>query len=839
MSVVGIDFGNLNSVVAVARKRGIDVLANEASRRETPTMVAFRDDQRYLGEKASTQQMSNLQGTITDFKNLLGRKYSQPEVQALLPTLPFRVKQMEGDNIGIEVEYQNQTQIFSVEQITAMMLINERKIVEADSAGKIKVQEVVISVPTYWTDAQRRALKDAAEIAGLNCHQLLNEPTALAIPYGMYKKDLPEDSDPLLVLFVNFGHASCSAAVVAFSKTSLRVISTVYDDIGGRDFDEQLYLHFAKEALEKNKVDISKNNRAQLRLRQACEKLKRVLTGINEAPIYVENLANDVDFRSMIKREEFETLIEPVLIRAERLAQKAVADANLTKPLNFVEVVGGSSYVPGFQHRLAKATGLELSHTQNKSESVARGCAIQCAIISPQFHINRNVVVKDYNPYSISVTWTELATGQKQSAVLFKKGEALPAAKRITFKKSAYEISADYSDASELPAGTLTHIAKFVIPKFEPTIQDLESLTVEVKFKLDNSGLFCLDYARAVESFYEIEAPAPTETKPAEGATPAAPAAESKPEGEQPAAEAAAPAAEAPKDADGDTVMAEPKKKKKSKTTNLVVSATFASGLSRDTIRSLASKELAMQAADNLAIATAEAKNALESYAYDSQSKLQFESSEWSPYASETERTEFLAAVDDVISWLYADGDQATKEAYESRLNQLRVLGDPLDTRKNEDETRPAAVEALTQALANFAAFVSSSEEKYAHIEQEDRQKVDNKVKEIQDWLVKMKEKQEALAKHETPVLLSASLKEKSNELTNFCTPIVNKPKPKPKVEEKPKEEPKPAEPTPAAADQPQAAPADQPQASSEASADKPAEPAAPADKPEMYMDVD
>merc|ERR1712125_89296 len=219
MSVVGFDLGNSNSVVAVARKRGIDVLANEASKRETASLVGFKDNQRSMGVLASSQQTSNLTNTVSNFKRLLGRKYNDPDVKSELDNAFFKSVEIENGSIGIEVDYNDETKVFSPEQITAMMLTQLRKITETDNNG-VKISELVISVPCYFNDAQRRALDNAATIAGVNCVQLLSEPLAVAIPWGMYKKDLPEDDKPLKVMFVNFGESSLWASVVAALRTN-------------------------------------------------------------------------------------------------------------------------------------------------------------------------------------------------------------------------------------------------------------------------------------------------------------------------------------------------------------------------------------------------------------------------------------------------------------------------------------------------------------------------------------------------------------------------------------------------------------------------------------------
>jgi heat shock protein 4 len=167
-----------------------------------------------------------------------------------------------------------------------------------------------------FNDAQRRALRDTASIAGVNCVQLLSEPLAVALPWGMYRKDLPEDDKPLKVMFVNFPDTSLWASVVAVSKSKISVLSAASDpSLGGRDFDNTLVSHFAEIIKEQYKLDVSTNKRAIHRLKAQCERVKKVLTTGPEAPLYVESIMNDTDVRSHIKRDEFEQLCSGLVDR--------------------------------------------------------------------------------------------------------------------------------------------------------------------------------------------------------------------------------------------------------------------------------------------------------------------------------------------------------------------------------------------------------------------------------------------------------------------------------------------------------------------------------------------
>lgn len=246
------------------------MLANEVSSRLTPytlqlntrliafrTMVAFGDKERYIGEAANSQYMRNLKNTITDIKRLLGHSWSEKEIQEEIADLPFTVKELPNHDVGVEVMYAGEKRTFSIISIAAMLL---QKLKEtAEKALGRAVRDVVISVPAFWTDKQRRALLDATKIANLNCLRLMNDHAAgeishfastyhvVALNYGIYKTNLSE-TDPIRVMFYDMGHTSTTVSIVEFVKGKLKVLSSAHDrTMGGRNFDKLLLQHFAKE----------------------------------------------------------------------------------------------------------------------------------------------------------------------------------------------------------------------------------------------------------------------------------------------------------------------------------------------------------------------------------------------------------------------------------------------------------------------------------------------------------------------------------------------------------------------------------------------------------------
>jgi heat shock protein 4 len=301
MSVVGIDFGTRNCTIAIAQRGGIDVIANEVSNRQTPTMVAFGDKERYIGEPALTQWMRYLKSTVTDVKRILGKKLAESDVQIEAQRSAFKMHEVDG-RLSVQVMYCNEQASFTTEAIAAMILGKLKQTAEAATGAK--VHDVVISVPTYYTDAQRKAMLDASQIAGLNCLRLINDSAAAALGYGIYKTDLPEkEKDPVRVLFLDIGESSTNVSAVAYHKGQLKVLATASDrHLGGRNFDDVLVQHFATEFKTKYKIDVFTNPKALIRLRVQCEKVKKILSANLEAPLNIDNLMNDTDVRSNIDR---------------------------------------------------------------------------------------------------------------------------------------------------------------------------------------------------------------------------------------------------------------------------------------------------------------------------------------------------------------------------------------------------------------------------------------------------------------------------------------------------------------------------------------------------------
>lgn len=493
------------------------MITNEVSNRSTPTLVGFGPKSRYLGETAKTQETSNLKNTIGSLSRLAGRSLKDPDVQIEQDYITAPLVDVGGE-VGAEVTYKGQRQAFSATQLIAMFLSKIRDTASAEL--KLPVADVVISCPGWFTDAQRRKILDAAEIAGLKVLRLMNDTTATALGYGITKVDLPTaEEKPRRMVFVDVGHSNYSCSVVDFRKAELTVRSSASDrHFGGRNFDKAIVEHFAKEFKEKFKIDVNENLKARARLAAACEKLKKVLSANASAPLNVESLMNDVDVRGFLKREEMEELVKPLLDRVTAPLEQALADAKV-KPedIDGIEVVGAGTRVPALKNIIQKFFGKPLSFTQNADEAIARGCAFSCAIHSPVFRV-RDFTVHDIVPYPIEFTWEKSPDipDEDTSLTVFNKGSTMPSTKILTFyRKQPFDLEAKYAKPEQLPGKINPWIGRFSVKGVKADSKD-DFMICKLKVRLNLHGILNVEQGYFVED-QEIEEPMPEPSESKEG----------------------------------------------------------------------------------------------------------------------------------------------------------------------------------------------------------------------------------------------------------------------------------------------------------------------------------
>lgn len=765
-------------------------------------MVGF-DTSRKMGEHAAAVASSNFRNTVYAMKRLVGLSFDDPKAKSEMAQVagvsfvPVSHSLGGPPSIGVSVTLNDESKIVPIEMVYGMM-VKHMGLIAAEKAAaavdnvkspeQMLPQDWVLAIPNYYTDAQRRAVLSGCEmvgIAGSSVLRLMHEGTATALAYGIFKdvkKEFPDDR-PTHVMFVDMGASAYTVSVVSFVRGKLIVKSTFCDpDLGGRDFDMAIARWVSEEFEAKYKGKLSgrplDKPKSRIKLLAACEKAKKTLSpqGVNLVQINVEMLLDDYDFQITLKADTYEKLCEPLLARLAGPVERALAEAKLTaKDLASVEVVGGSTRIGCVKRKLQAVLGCGLSTTMNADEAVARGAALQSAILSPRFKV-LPYDIEEAQMYPIKVSWQDdsQASGMEvdggeatptDAVVMFERGMNFPVVRRVTLRRSGtFDVKVSYDDSAlQYGMASPVDICKFTISSAP---QDHK---VRVNVKQDIHGIISLSSAQMVE---EIE-----EEVPGDAAAAAASADGSK-EGEE-----------------GGAAAAEKKTKKTIKKTNLEFKTSRPMELSKDEVNRAHEMEVEMANNDRVVRETADKRNELESYIYDMRDKVA-SSSQLGPYGTEAEKAAFLSANEEMESWLYGDGFEATKSVYAEKLAELKKLGQPMEARQSEAANRPAAVSALQANLELYQKWVndSQSDEKYAHITDEEREKVRALTDSTSSWMYDMLDKQGNLAVSQDPVLTVASLKTKNMELTMTCSPIMNKPVPK-----KPKEEPKKEAPAPSA----------------------------------------
>lgn len=268
-----------------------------------------------------------MKNTLGNFKRLLGRKFNDPHIQQDLKSLPYRVEQLSNGGIGIRVNYMDQEHVFTPEQVTAMLFTKLKETCE--TALKKPMKDCVITVPSFFTSAERSALIDAAQIAGLNILHLLNETTSVALLYGFYKTDLPAPEEkPSNVVFVDFGQSQLQVAICAYNRGKLRMVSSAWDLVGGRDIDAKLAEVFADQFQKKYRVNARQNPRAYVRLLAEVERLKKQMSANStKLPINIDCFIDEIDVTSNMARTEMEELCADVFKRIEVTCRKCLQDS--------------------------------------------------------------------------------------------------------------------------------------------------------------------------------------------------------------------------------------------------------------------------------------------------------------------------------------------------------------------------------------------------------------------------------------------------------------------------------------------------------------------------------
>ncbi|UCG15255.1 MAG: molecular chaperone DnaK [Phycisphaerales bacterium] len=495
--IIGIDLGTTNSVVAILEGDQPKVLTNSNGARLTPSVVGFTDSgERLVGQIAKHQQVANPQNTIFSIKRFMGRRHN--EVSSEEKIVPYKV--IGGPEELVKVEARGKE--YTPPEISAMILQDLKKTAE-DYLGE-KVERAVITVPAYFNDSQRKATKDAGEIAGLKVERIINEPTAAALAYGLDKK---KKEERIAVFDLGGGTFDISILEIDPEVGTFEVKATSGDGhLGGDDYDEELIDYVAEEFRKKEGIDLRKDPMALQRLKEACETAKCELSNTRETQINLPFITADQSgpkhLQMTITRTKFEQLTEKLTERCRQPVMTALESAKVSPgDIDEVVLVGGSTRMPAVQELVKQIFGKEPNKSINPDEVVSVGAALQAAIIAGD---KDDIVLVDVTPLTLGV--------ETQGGVMTPMIDAnsvIPTSKTKTYTTAAdnqTEVTIHVLQGNRPMAADNRSLGQFNLTGIPPAPRGMPQ--IDVTFDIDKNGIISVsakDKATSEEKSIRIE----------------------------------------------------------------------------------------------------------------------------------------------------------------------------------------------------------------------------------------------------------------------------------------------------------------------------------------------
>ncbi|MBI4059523.1 molecular chaperone DnaK [Candidatus Giovannonibacteria bacterium] len=496
--ILGIDLGTTNSAMAIVEGGEPKILENDEGARTTPSIAALsKAGERLVGLLAKRQAVTNPENTIFSVKRLIGRKFSDPEVQKDKTLLPYKIR--ESANGGVEAEMGGKWH--RPEEVSAMVLQKLKKDAEAKLGGKIT--DAVITVPAYFDDAQRQATKNAGEIAGFNVKRILNEPTAAALAYGFNNK---KDEQ---ILVYDFGGGTFDVSVLEVSADTIEVRAVDGDThLGGDDFDQKIISWIVSEFKREQGIDLAKDALALQRLKEAAEKAKHELSSTVQAELNIPFITSDASgprhLLMKFSRSQLENLVRDDVMRSIEIARRAVKSGGFElSDIDEVILVGGQTRMPLIQEEVRKLFGgKELNKSINPDEVVAMGAAVQAGILQGDV---KDVLLLDVTPLALGIE----TLGRVMTRII-EKNTTVPVSKTQVFSTAAdgqtsVEIHVLVGER-EMAEDNKT-LGRFILDGIPPAPRGLPQ--VEVSFDIDANGILQVrakDKATGKEQSIRIEA---------------------------------------------------------------------------------------------------------------------------------------------------------------------------------------------------------------------------------------------------------------------------------------------------------------------------------------------
>ncbi len=477
--ILGIDLGTTNSVAAVIEAGEAEVVENAEGNRITPSVVAMnvRSGERYVGQTAKRQAVTNPENTIFSVKRLMGRRFDDPEVQGAAQRLPYKV--VGGANGDAHVEMSGQA--YAPPQISSMVLQKIRQDAEAKLGESIT--QAVITVPAYFNDSQRQATKDAGTIAGLDVLRIINEPTASSLAYGIDK----QQTDSTVAVF-DLGGGTFDITILQLGEGVFEVLSTNGDTfLGGDDFDDAILNWLVAEYRAETGIDLIQDRMALQRLRDAAERAKIELSSTLESEINLPFITADASgpqhLVKPLSRARLEQLVGDLIDRTAGPCRQAISDAGVASgSIDDVILVGGMTRMPAVQAKVQQIFGREPSRSVNPDEAVALGAAIQAGVLGGEVG---DIVLLDVTPLTLGIETLGGVT-----TALIPRNTTIPTKKTETFTTAAdSQASVDIhvlQGERPMSADNKT-IGRFMLDGILPAPRGMPQ--IDVTFDIDSNGI--------------------------------------------------------------------------------------------------------------------------------------------------------------------------------------------------------------------------------------------------------------------------------------------------------------------------------------------------------------
>ena len=475
--ILGIDLGTTNSAMAIMEAGSPRVIENKEGARTTPSVVYLtKNNERLVGVIAKRQAITNGKNTIFSIKRLIGRRFSDQEVQKDKALLPYEIRERQDGSVEVKLGEQWLTPM----EISAMILQKLKQDAE-DKLGE-KIEEAIITCPAYFDDAQRKATKVAGEIAGLKVNRVINEPTAAALAYGLNKKKNHQ------IVVYDFGGGTFDISVLEVSEDTIEVKATGGDThLGGDDFDQKIMDWLVTEFKKEQGIDLSKDTLALQRIKEAAEKAKIELSSSLETqinlPFITSTDTGPKHLDTKLTRAQLENMVGTYIDKSIELLKQAMAEVSL-KPSDIEEIVlvGGQTRMPKIQEEIKKFFGKEPNKEINPDEVVAIGAAAQGGILQGEM---RDVLLLDVTPLSLGIE-----TLGQVNTVLIPKNTTIP-----TSKTQIFSTAADSQPSVEIHvlqgerpmANDNKTLGRFILDGLPPAPRGVPQ--IEVTFDIDANGI--------------------------------------------------------------------------------------------------------------------------------------------------------------------------------------------------------------------------------------------------------------------------------------------------------------------------------------------------------------